>query len=219
MESRPSLRFVMTGSSARKIKRTGVNLLAGRAVLETMHPFMAVELGERFQLDRALRHGLVPLVLGAPDPEVTLQSYAALYLREEVQAEGLVRNLSGFARFLEAIGFSHGSPLNVADVARDCQVERKVVEGYVSVLEDLLLGVRLPAFNRRGKRATTTHPKFYYFDVGKYLRTLLAQWIHCDPETTCRGRRSVAHRRCARAVMVTTRYDCSQTGCCEFATL
>jgi len=168
MEDRTDLRFVMTGSSARKIRRVGVNLLAGRAILETMHPFMAAELGERFRLDRALRRGLVPLVLGAKNPDTTLRSYAALYLKEEVQAEGLVRNLSGFARFLEAISFSHGSPLNIANVARDCQVERKVVEGYVSVLEDLLLGWRLPVFRRRAKRVTTTHPKFYYFDAGVF---------------------------------------------------
>ena len=92
--------FVLTGSSARKLRRTGVDLLAGRAVLRTMHPFMAAELGDRISIDEALQTGLVPVVLDADDPQDVLDAYAALYLREEVQAEGLVRNLAGFARFL-----------------------------------------------------------------------------------------------------------------------
>ncbi|MBI5500975.1 MAG: ATP-binding protein [Deltaproteobacteria bacterium] len=168
IEEDRSRRFVLTGSSARKLRRTGVNLLAGRALLRTAHPFMAAELGKSFRLADAVRRGLLPLVLAAPDPDEVLGSYAALYLREEVLAEGLVRNLGAFARFLEAVSFSHACVLNVSNVARECQVERKVVEGYVAILEDLLLGYRVPVFTKRAKRAVAVHPKFYLFDAGVF---------------------------------------------------
>ena len=160
-------RFVLTGSSARKLRRGGVDLLGGRAVLRTMHPFMAAELPE-FDLDRALRIGLLPLVMGAPDPSDVLDAYASLYLDQEVRAEGLTRNISGFTRFLESVSFSHGAQLNVAAVARECEVERKVVAGYVGILEDLLLAFRLPVFRRRAKRATVAHEKIYLFDAGVF---------------------------------------------------
>lgn len=95
----------------------------------------------------------MPLVLDSPDPARVLQAYASLYLREEVQMEGLVRNIGNFSRFLEAISFSHASLLNISNVARDCDVERKVVEGYVGILEDLLLSCRVQVFTKRAKRA------------------------------------------------------------------
>ncbi len=161
-------RFMLTGSSFRKIKRTGVDLLAGRALKKTLHPFLAGELSEKFNVDNALRYGLLPLVVSAPEPQSVLQTYLALYIREEVQAEGLVRNIGRFSRFLEAISFSHGSVLNISSVARECEVERKVVEGYLSILEDLLLAFRLPVFTRRAKRKVAAHPKFYFFDAGVY---------------------------------------------------
>ncbi len=160
-------RFVLTGSSARKLRRGGIDLLAGRALLRTMHPFMAVEL-PGFDLDASLKRGLLPLVIGSDRPEEVLKAYAALYLQEEVQVEGWARNVGNFARFLEAISFSHGSVLNVSNVARECQVERKTVTGYVEVLEDLLLSFRLSVFSRRAGRATAAHPKFYFFDAGVY---------------------------------------------------
>jgi predicted AAA+ superfamily ATPase len=168
MEEDRSRRFVLTGSSARKLRRAGVNLLGGRALLRTAHPFMAAELGSAFRLGDAVRRGLLPLVLAAPEAEQVLAGYAALYLKEEVQAEGLVRNLGAFARFLEAISFSHGAVLNLSNVARECQVERKVAEGYVGILEDLLLGFRVPVFSKRAKRAAVAHPKFYLFDAGVF---------------------------------------------------
>jgi predicted AAA+ superfamily ATPase len=115
-----------------------------------------------------LRIGLVPLVWSARDPAATLGAYASLYLREEVQAEAMVRNIGAFARFLEAISFSHGNPLNLAEVARECQVGRKTVEGYLGILEDLLLSFRVPVFSRRAKRHLVAHDKFYYFDAGVY---------------------------------------------------
>ena len=168
IEKQAGWRFVLTGSSARKLKRSGVDLLAGRAVIKTMHPFMAAELGRGFKLENALAIGAVPLVVNSSDSEQVVKAYASLYLKEEVQMEGLVRNIGAFSRFLEAISFSHGAVLNVSDVSRDCQVERKTVEGYISVLEDLLLGFRIPVFSKRAKRHLSSHPKFYYFDAGVF---------------------------------------------------
>jgi len=168
IEAHPELRFVLTGSSSRKLKRAGVDLLAGRALLTTCHPFMATELGEAFSLDDALRVGLVPLVLAADDREAVLRAYLALYVREEVQMEGLVRNMGSFARFLEAISFSHAALLSVAEVARECAVSRTTVEGYVSILEDLLIAVRLPVFAKRAKRQLVGHDKFFFFDAGVF---------------------------------------------------
>ncbi len=168
VEDERRLRFILTGSSARKLRRGAANLLAGRLTELNMHPFMAAELGDSFQLQRALEIGLVPLVWSAAEPEHTLRAYASLYLQEEVQAEALVRNVGAFARFLEAISFSHGSLLNLSEVARECQVGRKTVEGYLEILEDLLLSFRIPVFTRRAKRHLVAHDKFYYFDAGVY---------------------------------------------------
>lgn len=161
-------RFVLTGSSARKLKQVGVDLLAGRAVLRSLHPFLAAELGEDFDLDRALHLGLVPLIVSAERPADALAAYVGLYLKEEVQQEGLVRQLGDFARFLEALSFSHAAQINLSEVARDCQVSRKTAEGYLSVLEDLLLGFRLPVFTKRAKRHLAQHPKFFFFDTGVF---------------------------------------------------
>ena len=168
IENNAELRFVLTGSSSRKLKRSGVDLLAGRALLTTCHPFMAAELGSAFTIEEALRVGMLPLVLAADDREAVLRAYLALYIREEVQQEGLVRNMGSFARFLEAISFSHASLLSVAEVARECAVSRTTVEGYVSILEDLLISIRLPVFAKRAKRQLVGHSKFYFFDAGVF---------------------------------------------------
>lgn len=180
-ESDRRLRFVLTGSSARKLRRGAANLLAGRLLEMRMHPFMAAELCEAFDLARALRIGTVPLVWNSPDPEAALRAYASLYLREEVQAEAMVRDIGSFARFLESISFSQGSPLNLSEVARDCHVGRKTVEGYLGVLEDLLLSFRLPVFSKRAKRHLIAHEKFYFFDAGVY-RSLRPTGILDRPE-------------------------------------
>lgn len=168
IEGGMGLQFILTGSSARKLKRTGVDLLAGRAIVKTMHPFMASELKESFSLAKSLKFGMVPLIVNSLDPAETLASYVALYLREEVQMEGIVRNIGAFSRFLEAVSFSHGSTLNVSDVARECQVKRKTVDNYLSILDDLLLSFQVPVFSRRAKRHLISHPKFYYFDSGVF---------------------------------------------------
>ena len=162
IESDVRAEFVLTGSSARKLRRGGVDLLAGRAVYRTLHPFMAAELSS-FSLESALVEGLLPVVVAAPKPADVLKAYATLYLEEEVRVEGWARNVGGFARFLEAVSFSHAAVLNVANVARECQIERKTVAGYIQVLEDLLLAFRIPVFTRRARRATSAHPKFFYF--------------------------------------------------------
>lgn len=168
IELRPDLRFILTGSSSRKLKRSGVDLLGGRALLRRMPAFMAAELGPAFSLQRALMTGMLPLAWRATNPLDTLQAYLALYIREEVQMEGLVRNLGGFSRFVEAVSFSQASPLNLAEVARECEVGRKTVEGYLDVLEDLLLCFRLPVFTRRAQRQLVSHPKFFWFDAGVF---------------------------------------------------
>lgn len=168
MEEKKGHQFVLTGSSARKLKKTGVNLLAGRALMRHMHPFIASELEEKFNLDSALRYGMIPVVLDSANPLDTLQAYIDLYIREEVQMEGLTRNIGNFSRFLESVSFSHGSVVNISNIARECQIERKVVEGYMHILEDLLLSFRVPIFTRRAKRAVTQHPKFYFYDTGIY---------------------------------------------------
>ncbi len=168
MEENKTRTFVLTGSSARKLKRAGVDLLGGRAFLCAMHPFMAAELGQQFNFDEALQYGLLPLAVSSGEPAEVLRAYAALYLREEVQMEGLVRNIGNFSRFLEAISFSHASILNVSNVAQECGVERKTVEGYVEILEDILLGWRLKVFTKRAKRQLAGHPKFFFFDAGVF---------------------------------------------------
>ena len=164
-------RFILTGSSPRKLKRKGPNLLAGRALTLSMHPFSIAELGNDFQLDHSLRYGQLPTVYTEADPKKYLEAYVRTYLEEEIRQEGLTRNLSAFARFLEAASFSQGSVLSISSVARECHVERKVVESYFSILEDLMIGYRIPIFSKKAKRRLIVHPKFYFFDVGVY-RTL-----------------------------------------------
>lgn len=168
VEEPDSPRFVLTGSSARKLKRSGVDLLAGRAALRVMHPFIAAELGSKFEFESALTVGLIPLIWDARDSSDTLDSYVALYVQQEVQSEGLVRNVGAFHRFLEALSFAHGAPLNVSNVARECAVSRKTVEGYIEIVEDLLLAFRVPVFTKRAQRRVTAHPKFFFADAGVF---------------------------------------------------
>ncbi|MFM8604337.1 MAG: ATP-binding protein [Cyanobium sp.] len=168
IEEQPALRFVLTGSSARKLRHGAVNLLGGRLVAASMPPFMAAELGAAFDLARALEIGLVPLIWQAADPQASLAAYASLYLQEEVQAEALVRRIGDFGRFLEVISFSQASQLNLAALARETEIPRKRAESYLSILEDLLLAFQLPVFQRRAQRQLVQHQKFFYFDAGIY---------------------------------------------------
>jgi len=168
IEERQELQFILTGSSARKLRRVGTDLLAGRAIREEMHPYIAFELENRFSLPKALDLGMLPLVWEAKEPLATLKTYITTYLKEEVQAGGLVRNLGNFSRFLEIMSFSHGMQLNTTNVARECQVSRSTADDYIQVLKDLLLGSTLDIFSRRDLRALSSRPKFYYFDSGVY---------------------------------------------------
>jgi predicted AAA+ superfamily ATPase len=161
-------RFILTGSSPRKLKRKGPNLLAGRALTLSMHPLSVAELGDDFRLEHSIKYGQLPSVYTEADPQKYLEAYVKTYLEEEIRQEGLTRNLSAFARFLEAASFSQGSILNISSVARECRVERKVAESYFSILEDLLIGYRIPIFSKKAKRRLVAHPKFYFFDVGVY---------------------------------------------------
>lgn len=161
-------KFVLTGSSARKLKRKGPNLLAGRALTLFLHPLTVGELALDFNLNHSLNYGQLPSVYREADAKEYLESYVKTYLQEEIQQEGLTRNLGAFTRFLETASFSQGSVLNMSEISREAAIERKVVENYFSILEDLLIGYRLPVFTKRAKRRLISHLKFYFFDVGVY---------------------------------------------------
>jgi uncharacterized protein len=184
MEER-RLRFVLCGSSARKLKKEGTNLLAGRAVRRTMHPLLPAELGSAFVLEDVLRWGSLAVIWDAPDRDEALEAYAQMYLREEIQTEALVRNLPGFARFLPVAALFHGQVLNAAGLARDAGVARNTVTGYLDVLEDTLVAFRLAAFEGRLRVRERKHPKLYWVDPG-LPRALLRQAGPPGPEE--RGR-------------------------------
>lgn len=168
IEEYKTLQFILTGSSSRKLKRAGVDLLGGRAIIKKMYPFTAAELGSSFSISNALIHGLIPLINQAEDKEAALAAYINLYLKEEVHAEGLVRNIASFARFLEIMSFSHGQIINYSEIARECQVKRHLVEDYADILEDLLIAYRINPFLKRAKRILVKSSKFYFFDSGVF---------------------------------------------------
>jgi predicted AAA+ superfamily ATPase len=160
------LRFVLCGSSARKLKRAGINLLAGRALHRAMHPFVPEELGARFDLEESLRYGVLPIVWDSTAREETLTAYAQLYLKEEIQAEALVRNLPGFARFLPLAALFHGQTINVSTISREAGVARTTVAGYLDILEETLLCFRLPAYEAKLRVRERKLPKWYWCDSG-----------------------------------------------------
>ena len=160
-------RFALSGSSARKLKRLDVNLLAGRAVNRQFFPLTAAELDYDFDLDRVLRFGLLPQIHAEPKHALdVLDAYVSNYIREEIQQEALVRSLDSFARFLEVATLMNGQIVNVAGLARDAAVARPTVQGYFEVLVDTLIGFWLPAWQRRAKVKEVASPKFYLFDPG-----------------------------------------------------
>jgi len=162
-------RFILTGSSARTLKRKGTNLLAGRALYYKMFPLTSEELKDSFSLEKSLKWGHLPSIYSSNiDPKDYLKSYIHVYLKEEVMQEGLVRNAGSFAKFLEIASFSQGNLVNVSEIAREASIERKTVEEYFQITEDMLLATRLPVFSKKAKRKTIAHQKFYYFDVGVY---------------------------------------------------
>jgi predicted AAA+ superfamily ATPase len=160
-------RFALSGSSARKLKRLDVNLLAGRAINRQFFPLTASELNYDLDLERVQRFGLLPQVHAESAHAVDiLEAYVASYVREEILQEALVRNLESFARFLEVAALMNGQIVNVAGLARDAAVARPTVQGYLGTLTDTLIGVWLPAWRRRAKVKEVASPKFYLFDAG-----------------------------------------------------
>jgi len=161
-------RFLLTGSSARSLRKKGVNLLAGRALTYHLHPLVIQEIGEQFDLNHALMYGLLPTSIAHEDPKKYLESYVQTYIREEVLQEGLTRNIGAFSRFLEAASFSQGNVLNYSDIARELSLNRSMVADYFDILDDLLLSRRLSVFSLRAKRQMIAHQKFYFFDAGVF---------------------------------------------------
>ena len=160
------LRFVLCGSSARKVKRGRANLLGGRAWRFEMHPLVSAEL-DGLELPTALNRGLIPAHYLSDNPSRSLRAYVRDYLKEEVFAEGLTRNIPAFSRFFDAMGYSHGQLTNYANIARDCGVDAKTVKEYYQILVDTLLGTTVEPFHRRATRQVITKaPKFFLFDVG-----------------------------------------------------
>jgi len=160
------LRFILCGSSARKLKRGKGNLLGGRAWRYEMHPLVSVEVVD-LNLLRALNRGMIPVHYLEEDYRKSLQAYLRDYLKEEIFAEGLARNIPAFSRFFDAMGYSHGELTNYANIARDCGVDAKTVKEYYQILVDTLLGTMLEPYKRRQERQVITKAgKFYLFDVG-----------------------------------------------------
>ena len=159
------LQFLLTGSSARKLKRSGVNLLAGRAVTLRLHPISWME--DEVALSRILRLGSLPGVIYDNDiPERTLRSYVETYLKEEIQQEALVRRLDAFARFLEIAAQYHGDVINMSRIGESAGVSSHTIREYFDILEDTLLGWRIPGWSASARKQLRTAPKFYFFDNG-----------------------------------------------------
>lgn len=159
------IRFILCGSSARKLKRQGVNTLGGRAVPQYLFPFVSCEIPD-FNIDRAVNNGMIPRHYMKENPTSLLKAYVGVYLREEIQAESLVRNLTGFSRFLEIAAMTDGEMVNYLNIASDCGVSANTVKEYFQILEDTLVGFMIPAFTKKAKRKVVQSPRFYLFDVG-----------------------------------------------------
>lgn len=159
------MQFILCGSSARKLKRQGANLLGGRALRFELFPLVYPEILD-FDLLRALNHGLLPRHYLSDKPKDLIEAYVGEYLKEEIVAEALVRNVPAFSRFLEVAAFSDGEVVNYNNIAKECGVSNPTVKEYFQILEDTLLARFIPSFRKRPKRRIIESPKFYYFDVG-----------------------------------------------------
>ena len=157
--------FILSGSSARKLKRSGANTLGGRAMPETLYPLVWPEVTD-FQIDRAVQNGMIPRHYIVEDATRRLSGYVKIYLDEEIKEEGEVRELDAFERFMEVAAISDGEMLNYSNIASDCGVSAKTVKSYFQILYDTLIGYEIPAFRKEIKRKVVQAPKFYYFDVG-----------------------------------------------------
>ncbi len=163
------IRFLLTGSSARRLRGGGVNLLGGRARTKYLHPLVRRELSGKFDLDRALNSGLIPSVYFSNDPPADLQAYTGTYLQQEVIAEGATRNIPAFSRFLKVAAFCNGTVVNYTNVSNDAQVPRTTVYEYFEILKDTLLLTEVPAWKQSKKRKPLVSSKFYFFDIGVAL--------------------------------------------------
>ena len=166
-----NIRFILSGSSPRKIKRCGANLLGGRALKEIMYPFVSAEIPD-FDIHKAVRYGMLPRHYLVSDPWRRLGAYIGVYLNEEIREEALSRDLKIFSRFMEIAAFSNGEILVYKNIAQDCGIDYRTVASYFEILVDTLVGYMIPSFTQTQKRRTIQSPKFYYFDVGiaNYLR-------------------------------------------------
>ncbi len=160
------VRFLLTGSSARKLRRGGVNLLGGRARTAYLHPFTLRELGDHFDLSRALEHGLLPSIYFSDDPREDLEAYTGTYLQQEIVAEGATRNVPAFSRFLRVVALANATLVNFTNVANDAQVPRTTVYEYFEILKDTLILHEVPAWTLSRKRKPLVSSKYYFFDVG-----------------------------------------------------
>ena len=181
-----NLSFALCGSSARKVKRGAANLLGGRAIRYELYGLSAGELGAEFDLQRMLNHGYLPRIYQGSRPERMLDAYIADYLKEEVAAEGLVRNLPTFSDFLDVAALSDGQSVNFSSIARDCGVSNQSIKNYFQILEDTLLAKWLPAYRKRPKRRVFSAPRFYFADVGVVNR--LARRGELQPGTEDYGK-------------------------------
>ena len=163
--SNHKVRFILSGSSPRKILRGGFNLLGGRALRYELYPLISVEIPE-FDLIRALNHGLLPRHYDSANPRKLLSSYIGSYLQDEIVAEARIRNVHTFSRFLEVAALTNGEMINYTNIASDCGISAKTIKEYFQILEDTLIGRYLPSFQKRPKRRVITAPKFYMFDIG-----------------------------------------------------
>lgn len=159
------LRFILCGSSARKLKRCGANLLGGRAIRKVLFPLVSAEIPD-FDLGKALNNGMIPRHYLAKDASKRLEAYVGDYLRQEIISESLVRRIDPFTRFLQVAALSDSEIVNYANIAQDCGVSAKSVKEYFSILEETMLGYMIPAYAKVVKRKLVSSPKFYYFDVG-----------------------------------------------------
>lgn len=163
--SEKNMVFILCGSSARKLKRKGYNTLGGRAYPVYLFPFVSAEIPD-FNIDRAINFGMLPPHYLAKDPQRRLSAYIDVYLKEEIKEEALVRNLNAFQRFLEVAALTNGEMINNKNIAQDCGVSANTVNSYFDILEDTLIGFRIPAYTKTIKRRLFQTPRFYYFDVG-----------------------------------------------------
>ncbi len=163
--NRYGFRFILCGSSARKLRRQGVNTLGGRAVPQYLFPFVSAEIPD-FDIDTAVNNGMMPRCYLSKNPQNLLKAYVAIYLKEEIQAESLVRNLKNFSRFLEVAAITDGEMVNYQNIAQDCGISSNTIKEYFQILEDTLLGFYIPAYAKTIKRKIVQAPRFYLFDVG-----------------------------------------------------